>query len=233
MAQQNVNLYDASLRLQRDWLSAESFAAVVGGALLAVAVGAAFTRWQVSRLQEPARESAAALQAQQSAIQDLARHVETLRPDPKLVADVASTQATLEQRQAALQMLKAGGLGDQDGHAAALQAFARQSLDGLWLTGIMLDKRDMALRGRAMSPDLIPAYVGRLNQEPALQGRSFRALDIARPMADAVADAPPAPPAAKPLTLTPTQVPARLASFVEFSLAGSAGSVVAGKEARR
>jgi Tfp pilus assembly protein PilN len=230
MAQQNVNLYDPSLRLQRDWLSAESFAAVVGGALLAVAIGAAFTRWQVSRLQEPARESAAALQAQQSAIQDLARHVERLRPDPKLVADVTSTQATLEQRQAALQMLKAGGLGDQDGHAAALQAFARQSLDGLWLTGIMLDKRDMALRGRAMSPELIPAYVGRLNREPALQGRSFRALDIARPMAEVVADATPA---AKPPTPTPTPAPARLASFVEFSLAGSAGSVVAGKEARR
>ena len=85
----------------------------------------------------------------------------------------------------------------------------------------MLDKRDMALRGRAMAPDLIPAYVGRLNQEPALQGRAFRALDIQRPLDDApVAAAAASAPAAP-----------RLAAFVEFSLSGSNGTVVA-KEAR-
>ncbi|HEV7913712.1 MAG TPA: hypothetical protein VGP22_08085 [Albitalea sp.] len=214
---QNVNLYDASLRITRDWLSPESFAAAIGGALLAVAVGSAFVHWQAHQLAAPAHEVGAALQAQQTAIQDLARHVDSLRPDTRLVAEVATTQSTLEQRQAALQMLRAGGLGQQQGHAAALQAFARQSIDGLWLTGLVLDQRDMALRGRAMRPELIPAYVGRLNQEPALQGRSFRALDILRPL-DAAASAPAMP---------------RHAAYVEFALGGSNGAVVATREDKR
>jgi hypothetical protein len=121
-----------------------------------------------------------------------------------------------------LQMLRADGLGQPEGHAAALHAFARQSIAGLWLTGLVLDRRDVALRGRAMAPDLIPAYVGRLNQEPALQGRSFRALDIQRPFDE--------PAAATPGSLPPTP---RLAAYVEFSLSSANGSVAAGKELKR
>jgi MSHA biogenesis protein MshI len=206
---QQVNLYEPTLRIAHDWLSTGSLAAAVGGALVAVGLAAAWTQWQLREIQGPARETAAALQAQQAAVQELARQVDSLRADPKLLADVSIAQSTLEQRQAALQMLRGGGLGHQEGHAATLQAFARQSIDGLWLTGLALDRRDMALRGRALDPALIPAYVGRLNQEPALQGRSFRAIDIARPpQADA----------------------SRLAAFVEFSLAGSNGTTV--KETR-
>jgi len=231
MAQQNINLYDSSLRIQHDWLSAESFAGVVGAVALVVAIGAMFTRWQVSELQAPAQEAAAALQAQQTAIQDLAKQVDTLRADPKLVAEVGVTQSTLEQRQAALQMLRAGGLGYQAGHSSTLQAFARQSLDGLWLTGLVLDRKDMALRGRAMNPELIPAYVGRLTQEPALKGRSFRALDIARPVEELPATAlvQVAAPGAKAAAPQKPQ----LAAFVEFSLTGSDGAVVTSKDGTR
>lgn len=217
---QNVNLYDPSLRIQRDWLSAESAAMAVGASLVIVALASGGVSWAARQLETPARNTASALQEQQAAIQALARQVDTLRPDPKLVAEVASTQATLEQRQAALQMLRAGGLGDTQGHASALNAFARQSISGLWLTGLVLDRRDMALRGRATAPELIPAYVGRLNNEPALHGRSFRALDIQRPLDEApvasVAASAPLGRAAAP----------RHAGFVEFSLSGSGGSVV-------
>lgn len=223
---QNVNLYDPSLRIQRDWLSAESFGLSVAGAVLAVALGAGLMRWQLHEIEGPARQTATALQAQQEAIQELARRVDSLRPDPRLIAEVASTQSTLQQRQEALKMLRAGGLGHEQGHAQTLQAFARQHVEGLWLTGLTLDRTDMALRGRAMRPELIPVYVGRLNQEPALQGRAFRALDIARPMEEAAApgsDKPAGNPAAP-----------RHAAFVEFSLTGSAGTVAAaGQEDKR
>lgn len=226
---QNVNLYDASLRIQRDWLSAESFGLSVLGAVLAVALGAGFMRWQVRQIEEPARQTAMALQAQQDAIQELARRVDSLKPDPRLLSEVSSTQSTLQQRQEALKMLRAGGLGHEQGHAQALQAFARQHVEGLWLTGLTLDRTDMALRGRAMRPEMIPAYVGRLNQEAALQGRAFRALDIARPMEE-----PPLAGGDKPAGAAATPTPPRHAAFVEFSLTGSAGTVAAaGQEDKR
>lgn len=220
---QNINLYDASLRITHDPLGAPAFAAAIGGALLAVAAGTALTQWRAGRLDAPAREVATALQQQQASIQQLARAVDTLKPAAPLVAEVQQAQAALTQRQAALQMLRAGALGEQQGHAAALQAFARQSIEGLWLTGLVLDRRDVALRGRSMSPELIPAYVGRLNQEPALQGRSFRALDIARPLeAPSVDPKAPAAPAGEHTDAAP-----RFAAFVEFSLSGTGGARVA------
>ena len=232
---QNVNLYDPSLRIQRDWLSAESFGLSVLGAVLAVALGAGFMRWQLRQIEEPARQTAAALQAQQDAIQELARRVDSLRPDPRLIADVSNTQSTLQQRQEALRMLRAGGLGHEQGHAQTMEAFARQHVEGLWLTGLTLERADMALRGRAMRPELIPTYVGRLNQEPALQGRSFRALDIVRPMEEASAT----PAATVNANTNAGDKPAgptapRHAAFVEFSLTGSAGTVTtAGQEDKR
>ena len=119
-------------------------------------------------------------------------------------------------------LFRSGGLGDANGHAAALQAVARQSVDGLWLTGVVLDRHDMALRGRALSPSLIPAYVGKLNHEPALQGRAFRTLEIERPLEAAAAAAASAPAA-----------PATLAPYVEFALTGSNGSTVAVREDRK
>jgi hypothetical protein len=226
---QNINLYDASLRITRDWLSPQSFAAVVGGALLFVTASASLAHWYARQLAAPARDTAAALQSQQNAILELTRQVDTLRPNPKLIAEVTTTQATLEQRRAALQLLHSGSLGQQEGPAPALRAFARQAVDGLWLTGLVLDRRDMALRGRALSPDLIPSYVGRLNLEPALQGRSFRTLDIDRPVdaADAAAAA-----ASMPKPGMPPATP-RLAAYVEFALSGAGGAVVAGKGDKR
>jgi len=39
MAQQNINLYDSSLRVQHDWLSAESLVGAVGTAIVACLPG--------------------------------------------------------------------------------------------------------------------------------------------------------------------------------------------------
>ena len=71
-----------------------------------------------------------------------------------------------------------------------------------------------------MSPSLIPAYVGKLNHEPALQGRAFRTLEIERPLEAAAAASAPA-------------APATLAPYVEFALTGSNGSTVAVREDRK
>ncbi|HEX6828746.1 MAG TPA: PilN domain-containing protein, partial [Burkholderiales bacterium] len=69
------------------------------------------------------------------------------------------------------------------GPAEHMRAFARQSMGGVWLTGFSLAPagNGLALRGRALSADLVPAYLGRLNREPVLQGGQFAALEISVP----------------------------------------------------
>lgn len=215
--QQNINLYDASLRARREWLTAENAALAVGVSALAVALAAAWARHDLSRLQTPAASTRAALQAAQTELTDLTQRIAQTRPDAHLQAELRFAQTALTQRQSALELLQAGGLGNDVGHAGALSAFARQSIHGLWLTGVVLDHQQVALRGRAMSPELIPAYVSRLNKEAALQGRSFRALRIERPV-----------PAAESAS-----APARSAPYVEFSLASAEGAEAHAKPAPR
>ena len=206
---QNINLYDATLRTRRDWLTAANAAAAVGACALLVTLGTTWVRHDLALLQGSATETHAALRAAQAELTDLSQRMAEVQPDARLQAEVQFAQTTLTHRQAALELLRGGGLGNEAGHAAALNAFARQSISGLWLTGLVLDHQQVALRGRAMSPDLIPRYVNRLNKEAALQGRSFRALDIARPVhaADAAAS-----------------MPERSAAYVEFSLVSALGA---------
>ncbi|HZE90733.1 MAG TPA: hypothetical protein VE029_03330 [Rhizobacter sp.] len=208
----NVNLYDAALRTRHDWLHARMALSCLGAALLAVLISAGWLRWDVAQLRAPSEQTAAALKTRQAELTALAQQVANAKSDARLLAEVSFARATLAQREAALELLRGGGLGNEQGHAAALGAFARQTIDGLWLTGVVLDQHDVALRGRTLHPELIPAYVTRLNKEPALQGRSFRALDVARPF-EAEPAAGAASAAAEP----------RHARFVEFSLIGAQG----------
>ena len=206
---QNINLYDASLRTRRDWLTTETAATAIGVCTLAVALSAGWYRHDLAQVREPAAATSNELQTAQAELAELTQRTAETKPDARLQAELLLAQSTLTQRQAALDLLRGGGLGNEIGHAAALSAFARQSITGLWLTGLVLDNQQVALRGRALNPDLIPTYVTRLNKESALQGRSFRALDIERPLQPADAAA---------------SVPARNAPFVEFSLVSAQGA---------
>ncbi len=208
-APQNLNFYDPGLKARREWATAPNAALAVGACAAVVALGTAWTQHGLAQLREPATETAAALEAAQGELTELTQRAAEVQPSAALQAQVQLAQASVTQRQAALELLRAGGLGDTNGHAAALSAFARQSLQGLWLTGVVLDHGQVALRGRALDPQLIPAYVSRLNKEPALQGLAFRALEIERPVlaADEAASSPP-----------------RSAPYVEFSLVSAAGT---------
>ena len=204
---QNINLYDASLRAKREWLTAVNAATAVGVCALAVVLAGTWAVHDVRQLRQPATEAHTALEAAQKELVDLTQRLAQSKPDLRLQGELRAIQAAVTQRQSAFTLLQAGGLGNETGHANALNAFARQSINGLWLTGVTLDQQQVALRGRSTSPDLIPSYVNRLNKEAALQGRSFRALHIERPEQEAAASAP-----------------ARSAPFVEFSLVSAHGT---------
>ena len=110
----------------------------------------------------------------------------------------------------------ASPIDNEGGFAARLEALARQSVDGLWLTGMVLRQDDVVLKGRALQPQLIPVYVQRLDREPSLQGRAFRALEVVRPLEKPGRAASAAVDGDDSLQPSP---PARTV-FVEFTLSG-------------
>jgi hypothetical protein len=56
-------------------------------------------------------------------------------------------------------------------------------MDGLWLTGFAIHGAGnrISIDGRALGPELVPAYIKRLDQEPVMQGKTFAAMEIGLP----------------------------------------------------
>jgi hypothetical protein len=208
---QNINLYDASLRVRQDPLGLDAVLAATAVALLLVGLCTAYAQVSLARTEPLAEALSTELRAQQAAMQAVATESARIKPDAALQAEIGNAQRALLQRRAALLNLDAGAAGAETGFSTRLEALARQSVDGLWLTGLTLRQDDVLLRGRATNPALIPTYVQRLEREPTLQGRSFKALDVVRPL-DGATDRP-APTGAE-------AAPAPRAEFVEFTLTG-------------
>jgi len=220
----NINLYDASLRARRDLLAPAPALAMVGGAVVCIALAVGWARGAASQLAPIAEQGAAALRTRQAALQ-VAVETSSKKPDAEVQSAIAEAQRTLVQRRAALQMLAASPIDNAGGFAARLEALARQSVDGLWLTGMALRQDDVVLKGRAMQPQLIPVYVQRLDREPSLQGRAFKALEVVRPL-----DKPGRAASATAEADASLASPPVHSAYVEFTLSG-VGSEPASSEA--
>ena len=216
----NINLYDVTLKTRRDLLGPLPALALIGAAALCMALAVGWARSAATQLAPIAAEGAADLQTRQAALKAAAELAATRKPDAQIQTAVADAQRTLLQRRAALQMLAASPVDHEGGFAARLEALARQSVDGLWLTGMVLRQDDVVLKGRALQPQLIPVYEQRLDREPSLQGRAFKALEVVRPI-DKQARA------ASAADGEGATVAVARSAWVEFTLSGAAGDTAA------
>lgn len=98
-----------------------------------------------------------------------------------LESEVTRLEVKLSAKQEIANLLQTGVLGSPHGFSAYMRAFARQLLNGLWLTGFTITNKEMELTGRLIEADLMPAYLQRLKDEAVMQGRSFSALQINLP----------------------------------------------------
>lgn len=177
----NINLYDASFRKQRDWLSSKN---VVLSALLAtllVTVGAGFARWSLESRSQQAKSINSQLLGARAAFSEMTRVLSSRKTDPALVAQVEAAQSNLSSAHTALGLLR--GMVVDSGQpiiGEMMRAFSRSSNDGLWLTGFVVADggRQLEIRGRMVDQALLPPYLRRLESEPVFQGRRFAGLEM-------------------------------------------------------
>ncbi|HEY6282222.1 MAG TPA: MSHA biogenesis protein MshI [Burkholderiales bacterium] len=119
--------------------------------------------------------------------ENLAKLISEYAPQQKSVqleTEIKKAEAQLKARQEMVDKLKQGGpIGSTEGFSEYMRAFARQSVNGLWLTGFNIAGagNEMAIIGRAVRPELVPVYVQRLSREPVMKGRQFAFLKISLP----------------------------------------------------
>lgn len=180
---QQINLFNPAFRKTRDWLAAAPVAIVACVLLASVAIATVWTGTKADRLQRTADQQATNLKSAQERLTTLAKLAAEGKPDPQLATDLANARALLKGREEVMKTLEAGTVGNISGFAEYLRGFARQSPNGLWLTGFTIGAggTEMEIRGRMLNPSALPEYIRRLNSEKVFQGRSFSALTINRP----------------------------------------------------
>jgi len=180
---QYINLLGPAFRRQRLLLTLDKAVIIAGLALVVMAAMLMYNRQLVEGLRMELASAQGLLKAQSAYTSRLKGEGSAQKGNTGLAAEVQRLEMELKSARQSMSVLEGGALGNRSGFAAYLQAFSRQALDGLWLTGFTVSGAgDVEIHGRVTHPELVPEYIQRLNREPALKGRAFSTLELRRPM---------------------------------------------------
>lgn len=179
---QNINLLTPAFRKQRRLLTLAKVAQCLGIMLAALFGYHYFLQQQVRGISAELASAEELLNSQRGYVVKLKGKAAAPKVDAQLDADITRFETELKLARDSMEALSGGAFGNQQGFAEYLRAFSRQSVNGLWLTGFTIaGSGELEIRGRVLSPDLVPSYIQRLNQEKVLAGRSFARLEMSRP----------------------------------------------------
>jgi hypothetical protein len=190
---QQINLYNPALAPKVQLLSGQRLVLGLAAVLAVCLLISAAVGMDAARLTRAERAQAAHLAQLQSEVTALTQQVAGRKPSGELQAELQKLEALLAARHEVMALLASGSLGDTRGVSEYLRAFARQTTDGLWLTGLSITGagNDIVIQGRTLDADLVPAYLQKLRRETTLRGHGFGSLSVFRPAAPAGADSAP------------------------------------------
>jgi Tfp pilus assembly protein PilN len=185
---QNINLFNPAFRKQRQRLSLALVLQCLGIALAALFGYQYYLQQQVNGLTAELAATDKLLRTQSAFVDKLKEKAVPAVTEAQLDAEIVQLETELKIAEESITAFKGGAFGSQRGFAEYLRAFSRQSLGGLWLTGFSIGGGELEIRGRALSPDLLPSYIQRLNREKALAGHHIARLEMVQPKSEPVAD---------------------------------------------
>jgi len=200
---QQINLLNPQLFTRKDWLNGYSLLGLSGAAILMMAGLFAWSDYHAQQLAHEHQALTAELSVVKSRV-DVAMQAHAPKPPSKaLEEELTRAEATLQSRRQIITFLEGDGIGSHDGFSGYLEAFARQNLTGIWLSGFTLAEaaHHISIEGKALQPELVPRYIAALGQEPLLNGRQFSALEMETPGAAADRNATGKPQGAAPASV--------------------------------
>jgi Tfp pilus assembly protein PilN len=180
--EQQINLYQPILGAEKRLFSAR--ASGIGLCLLALCLGGlgAFGVWRTGRVERSITQLEQRQAAELARVEQAGAALQPGRSLAELQAQAKELAADIAARERALDLVRQGAASPATGFAARLEALARRQIDGLWLHTIVVGSGDgrLALRGDALDPNLVPAYLAALAEEHALAGVRFDKLAMRR-----------------------------------------------------
>jgi hypothetical protein len=180
--EQQVNLYQPILGAEKRLFSARTIGMGLGLLGLCLCFLATFGFLRTGRVERSVKQ----LQTQQAdALARVERAGAALRPGQSLKdldRQAKELSADIAARERALDLVRLGAASPETGFAARLEALARRQQEGIWLHDVVMSSGEgrLALRGSATDPRLVPAYLGALAGEHAMNGVRFDKLAMRR-----------------------------------------------------
>lgn len=179
---QQINLFNPQFLAKKKYFSSVTMVQALGLLVLGMVAFYGFALWQDRTLARQTGESARAYEQQKQQFTKVTAELSPERREAQLDQDLKSIEAAIALRRALLRELGTGTLTRPAGYSEYLRAFARQTVQGLWLTSLQIAEGgdQLTMSGRALQADLVPVLIGRLKQESVLRGRPLEALAITR-----------------------------------------------------
>jgi len=177
---QQANLIEPTCRPVFDWLTAESLAIATAVTIAIIGGGAIWATARADGQERLATRQAAITKSSGEELAVLGKLVADNKPNTELANELADAVALLNSHMETIQAIESGVIGGTAGFAEFMRGFARQTPNGLWLTGFTIgaSEDDLEVRGRMTNPSSLTEYIRRLKTEPVFEGRSFAALAI-------------------------------------------------------
>jgi hypothetical protein len=177
---QQINLFNPIFRKQKKYFSSVAMAQAL--AIICVACGllALDAAYRMQALAKQASATETLLAAREQRLTEVKVQFAPRPKSATLAAETLAAQQELTMLQTASATVQRGGFGDTHGFSRYFSAFARQSIDGLWLTELRLSSGGAAIgiQGNALQAPLVPQYMARLANEPVMKGKAFATLAI-------------------------------------------------------
>ncbi len=176
---QQINLYNPALRQPREWLTATGLALAVGATLLLITLGIAGARYKMTQANAEAGLAEARLGALRTELASLNARISSHAPDSALGRQIEITRSQFRSREETLAALGTISIEPGKGFAEYLRGFARQTVRGVWLTGVSIGPgKELSIHGRTLNQSLVSEYVNRLGREPAFAGHAFARVSL-------------------------------------------------------
>jgi Tfp pilus assembly protein PilN len=181
---QQINLYSPLFRKQKKLFTAGAMLQALAVVALALAGFYGYARLQVTALEKQAGEFEQRVKNGLEKVKALPAAGPKPGEEKALDTRIAELESQLKANEALIAQLapRESARPGSSAHLEPLRALARRRLEGVWLTSISLegDSGELSLAGRALDARLVPQYIERLAQDPAMQGRQFSTLTIER-----------------------------------------------------
>lgn len=192
MAIQQINLFNPAFVPRRDLLSARYLGAGLAVVLLLSVVGALAAHFSSAGLLEKERALVLAVETLRTETDNLTAQLGMRKVDATLEQQLAERRRLVQARQQVARWLRADGAAETRGVSEYFRALARQTLEGVWLTGFAIDAQrgNLRIEGRTLKGELLPNYLDKLGGEDILKGRAFASVALDRTTTGSGEDGP-------------------------------------------